>query len=82
MGKKKKINKKVEDVVAIQHLLLYNVVTNNRRANMPTKEMQKQKRADIKRLKYLLNKEGCCPLDKGELWELQELLDRYGYPQY
>lgn len=49
---------------------------------MPTKEIQKQKRADIKRLKYLLNKEGCCPLDKGELWELQELLDRYGYPQY
>lgn len=44
MGKKKKINKKVEDVVAIQHLLLYNVVTNNRRAkyayerNTKTKE--------------------------------------------
>lgn len=49
---------------------------------MPTKEIQKQKRADIRRLKYLLNKEECCTLDKCELWELQELLDRYGYPQY
>lgn len=37
---------------------------------------------EIKRLKYLLNKEGCCSLDKDEMYELQELLDKYGYPQY
>lgn len=35
-----------------------------------------------KRLKYLLNKESCCSLDKQELFELQDLLNRYGRPQY
>ena len=35
-----------------------------------------------KRIKYLLNKENCCPLDKDELYELQDLLDEYGYPDY
>lgn len=36
---------------------------------------------DKKRLKYLLDKEDCCNLDKGERWELQELINKYGYPE-
>lgn len=35
-----------------------------------------------KRLKYLLNKERVCPLDKAERYELMQLLNKYGYPQY
>lgn len=37
---------------------------------------------EIKRLKYLLNKEKVCSLDKSERYELMTLLNQYGYPQY
>lgn len=45
-------------------------------------ENKMTKSQEIKRLKYLLNKENCCSLDKSELYELQALLDKYGYPNY
>lgn len=37
---------------------------------------------EIAHLKYLLNKGNCCPLDKAELIELDELIGKYGYPEY
>lgn len=37
--------------------------------------------SDKKKLKYLLSKEKCCPLDKQERYELQDLLNKYGYPE-
>ncbi len=37
--------------------------------------------SDKKKLKYLLAKEEVCPLDRDELWELQELINKYGYPE-
>lgn len=37
--------------------------------------------SDKKKLKYLLDKEECCPLDKQERYELQDLLNKYGYPE-
>jgi len=36
---------------------------------------------DKKRLKYLLDKEDCCTLDKGERFELQDLIQKYGRPE-
>lgn len=36
---------------------------------------------DKKRLKYLLDKEDCCTLDKGERYELQDLIQKYGKPE-
>lgn len=38
-------------------------------------------RKEKKQLKYLLDKESCCPLDRDEMFELQDLIMKYGYPE-
>ena len=43
--------------------------------------LNENKEADEKKkLKYLLAKEDCCPLDKEERYELQSLIQKYGKP--
>ena len=40
--------------------------------------MKNNSRDDKKLLRYLLRKEKICPLDKQEMFELQELIQKYG----
>ena len=39
--------------------------------------MSEKEQKEIVRLVYLLRKDACCPLDKGECFELAELLAKY-----
>ena len=43
--------------------------------------MKESKAQDIKYLKYLLRKEEVTALDDEERWELQDLINKYGYPE-